>query len=306
MAQANAPAKRAQIAITLDLEMSRNFPSWDQTHWDYQKGNLDEPTKRYAVEACRRVREAGGRIHLFAVGQVFEQESVTWLRDLARDGHPVGNHTYDHVNILARRAEDLQFRFRRWPWLMQGRTVERAIQDNIRMTNEAIAARLDTKPRGFRSPGGFPDGLRGRPDVQKLLAAEGFTWVSTQYAGVKELQEAVRPGKAEFDAIVRAQAQCQPYVYADGLVEVPMSAVSDINAFRHGRWRLTDFLRALEVAVDWAIETRRVFDFLAHPSCLVATDPDFQAIGLIVDKVRRAKDRAELVDLDAIARRARA
>jgi hypothetical protein len=26
---------RAQIANTLDLEMSRHFPTWDQTHWDY-------------------------------------------------------------------------------------------------------------------------------------------------------------------------------------------------------------------------------------------------------------------------------
>ena len=49
---AAAPAARqALIAITLNLEMSRNFPTWDQTHWDYEKGNLDAATKRYAVEA---------------------------------------------------------------------------------------------------------------------------------------------------------------------------------------------------------------------------------------------------------------
>src|ERR1043166_4166026 len=115
---------RALIAVTLDLEMSRNFPTWDQTHWDYQKGNLDTPTKRYAVEACRRVRAAGGRVHLFAVGQTFEQDSVAWLHQLVRDGHPVGNHTYDHVNVLARTADELQLRFRSWPWLMAGRTVQ--------------------------------------------------------------------------------------------------------------------------------------------------------------------------------------
>ena len=43
-----APNGKAQIAITLDLEMSRNFPTWETTAWDYEKGNLDEPTKRYA------------------------------------------------------------------------------------------------------------------------------------------------------------------------------------------------------------------------------------------------------------------
>ncbi|MFM9062380.1 MAG: hypothetical protein ACKOOI_05015, partial [Pirellula sp.] len=45
---ASGSTKFARIAITLDLEMSRNFPMWENTHWDYEKGNLDEATKRYA------------------------------------------------------------------------------------------------------------------------------------------------------------------------------------------------------------------------------------------------------------------
>ncbi len=304
MAQNDPPDDRALIAVTLDLEMSRNFPTWDQVHWDYHKGNLDTPTKRYAVEVCRRVRDLGGRIHLFAVGQVFEQDSVDWLRQLARDGHPVGNHTYDHVNILARERDELQFRFRRWPWLMMGRTVQRVITDQIRMTDEAIALRLETKTRGFRSPGGFGSGLAERPDVQKLLQELGFTWVSTQYPGVKGIEEGTAPTPAVFEAIARSQAFCQPHVYRGGLVEVPMSTVSDIHAFRTGRWRLADYLRALETALDWVIKNRAVFDWLAHPSCLVVTDPDFQALRLIGEKVRTSGGRAVFADLDMIARRA--
>ena len=61
-----ASAGKAQIAITLDLEMSRNFPDWDDTHWDYEKGNLNEQTKHYTVEACRRVKSHGGVLHAFA------------------------------------------------------------------------------------------------------------------------------------------------------------------------------------------------------------------------------------------------
>ena len=106
------PADKALIAITLDLEMSRHYPTWDQTHWDYEKGNLDAATKRYAVEAARRVKATGGVIHFFAVGQTMEQEDVGWLREIVAQGHPVGNHTYDHVNVKATRAEDIQFRFR--------------------------------------------------------------------------------------------------------------------------------------------------------------------------------------------------
>src|SRR5438034_11468644 len=76
-------AGKALVAITLDLEMSRNFPAWEQTHWDYEKGNLDADTKRYTVEACRRVRERGHVIHCFAVGRVLEQEDVDWLKGIA-------------------------------------------------------------------------------------------------------------------------------------------------------------------------------------------------------------------------------
>src|SRR6266705_1284922 len=54
---------KALIAITLDLEMSRNFPTWEQTHWDYEKGNLNDETKKYTLEACRRVKSYGGVVH---------------------------------------------------------------------------------------------------------------------------------------------------------------------------------------------------------------------------------------------------
>jgi hypothetical protein len=36
--------------------MSRHYPTWDQMQWDYEKGNLDAATKRYAVEAARRLK----------------------------------------------------------------------------------------------------------------------------------------------------------------------------------------------------------------------------------------------------------
>src|SRR5947209_209216 len=90
-----APPK-ALVAFTLDLEMSRNFPTWETTHWDYEKGNLNDQTKKYAAEACRRLKGHGGVCHCFAVGRVFEQENVDWLKDIVKAGHPVGNHTYDH------------------------------------------------------------------------------------------------------------------------------------------------------------------------------------------------------------------
>src|SRR6266581_3637863 len=72
-------AGKALVAITLDLEMSRNFPTWEQTHWDYEKGNLDADTKRYTTEFAKRLKDHGGVLHCFAVGRTLEQEDVGWL-----------------------------------------------------------------------------------------------------------------------------------------------------------------------------------------------------------------------------------
>jgi hypothetical protein len=201
-------------------------------------------------------------------------------------------------------ADELQFRFQRWPWLLLGRTPERVIADEIHMNSQAIKAELRTDPAGFRSPGGFQDGLKSRADVQKLLLREGFDWVSTQYVGVPEVKEGARATPAVLDAVVRAQKASQPYQYAaTGLVEIPMNPVSDIHAFRGARWRLPDFLKAVAAALDWVIENRAVFDFLAHPSCLGIVDPKFETLEMICAQVRAAGARAELVDLGAIARR---
>ncbi len=82
-----------------------------------------------------------------------------------------------------------------------------------------------------------------------------------------------------------------------------MSPVSDITAFRGGRWKLEHFLAALRRGVQWAIDNRAAFDFLGHPSCLLATDPEFRAIELICDLVAAAPGKAEIVDIGRLARR---
>jgi hypothetical protein len=85
-----------------------------------------------------------------------------------------------------------------------------------------------------------------------------------------------------------------------------MSPVSDVGAFRNGRWQLDSFLAGIRRGVQWAIDHGGAYDFLAHPSCLYVTDPQFRAIEMICELVGKAPERAELVDLNALARRASA
>jgi hypothetical protein len=180
--------------------------------------------------------------------------------------------------------------------------VNEALSENIRMTTRALKGRLDVAEAGFRTPGGFANGLAGRPDLQRMLLAHGFRWISSKYPSHPSTREGARPDASVIEGIVKAQKEAQPFVYETGLVEVPMSPISDIGAFRGGRWKLENFLEAIRRAVEWTIERRAVFDFLGHPSCLSVTDPHFRAISLICDLVAAAGRRAKLVDLNGIHR----
>ena len=299
-----APTSRALIAITFDLEMARNFPHWEETHWDYEKGNLNEETKRYAVEAGRRVKAHGGVIHYFVVGRVFEQENVDWLKQLVAEGHPVGNHTYDHVNVKATKPEETQFRFQRAPWLIDGKSVKEVLRENMMLCTAAMKARLGVTPAGFRTPGGFHDGLHDTPDIQRLLLDLGFEWVSATYPAHPNSKPGEAPTKEIFQGIVKAQAAAQPFAYASGLIDVPMSPISDVAAFRNGRWKLEHFLEAIRLAMEWTIEHRACFDFLAHPAVLYPMDPQFRSIELICDLAKKSRDRAGIVSLNEFAKRA--
>jgi len=198
--------------------------------------------------------------------------------------------------VLATRAEDIQFRFKRAPWLLRGAAPPEAISENVRQCTEAMRTRLKISPNGFRTPGGFTDGLAGRVDVQRMLLGHGFTWVSSKYP--RHPVDVAEPARYMPAALMAAQ----PYRYREsGLVEVPMSPVSDINAFRNGKWPLERFLDAVRYGVDWAIENGAVFDLLAHPSCIGVVDRQMKTFELICSLVERAKGRAEIVTLDAVA-----
>jgi peptidoglycan/xylan/chitin deacetylase (PgdA/CDA1 family) len=302
---AERPAERpmGRIAITMDLEMSRDYPERGMREWDFEKGNLDDDTKTYAVEAAKIVKQMGGVIHFFCVGRVLEQPNVDWLKLLIDEGHPIGNHTYDHVNVLSRAAEQTQFRFERAPWLVRGKTAEEVIRENIALTTEAMEKRLGIKPNGFRTPGGFHRGLRDREDLQQMLQQLDFDWVSSLYPAHQTGTPREQPSEEVYRDILLAQQRAQPFRYEPtGLLEIPMSPISDVGAFRSNYWKLPWFLRAIRDAAEWAIEHGAVFDFLCHPSCMVVEDPEFETFKMLCRLAQDHGDRARIVGLDQVAR----
>jgi hypothetical protein len=169
----------------------------------------------------------------------------------------------------------------------------------------ALRERTGITVDGFRTPGGFANGLANRPDVQRLLLAQGFDWISSKYPAHPNSEPGVEPSEAVLAGIVAAQAAAQPFLYDTGLCEIPMSPASDINAFRTGRWKLDWFLESVRRGLNWSIENRAVYDFLGHPSCLYVADPEFRTIDMICETVSKAADAAKIVDLSTIARHTR-
>lgn len=288
------------VTITFDCEMSARFPQWDMTEWNFKKGELDEASKEYSVGAARRVSAAGGKMHFFIVGRVFEQPSVAWLEEIVKLGHGVGNHTYDHVNITATEMAQVQYRFQRAPWLVSGKTPRQVIEENIRMCTQAFQQRLGRRPDGFRTPGGFPDGLRSRRDLQDMLLQQGFTWVSSLYPRHPIAEDSGKPQSGEVEEILKRLDASQPFVYPSGLVELPMSPPSDVTTMRTGRWKLPAFADAVKRALEWSIAHGKHYDFLAHPSAIGVLDPGFQVVDMIIDTVKRAGPRARLVRLETV------
>lgn len=278
------------------------YPTRDIMEWDFQKGNLNAPTKKYSLDAARIAKELGGLIHFFCVGRVLEQPDIEWLKQIADMGHPVGNHTYDHVNVWSTKPEQTQFRFQRSPWLIKGKTAEEIIRENIRITTLAMKQRAGIAADGFRTPGGSYAALDGREDIQQMLLEEGFTWASAKYPRHGSSKPGEEPSDEIFASIVSALQQAQPYVYPTGLIEIPMSPISDVGAFRTSRWKLDHFLKSVRQCVEWTIENKAVFDFLCHPSIMYVEDPEFQTVKLICDLVKQAGDKAEIVGLSTIAK----
>jgi len=296
-----ASPDRGRIVLTVNLEMSRDFPKRGDTHWDYEKGNLDADNKRYARDLGRMLKGRGVRAAYFVVGQVLEHEDVDWLKELHADGHLIGNHTYDHVNLVGETPADLQFRYRRAPWLVEGRTAEQVVEDNIRMTNSALRHRLGLeRVRGFRSSNEYLNGMDDKPAAQAMLLRLGFDWAGTKLSQVR-VRPLERASAALFDAIVASQPSTQPYLYPSGLVEIPKSSLPDIPAFRTGRWGLGDYLEATRRAAQWAIEQRGVFTFTVHSSVQVVADPEFKVFEMLCDLVKDSAGRAEIVTPDQVA-----
>ena len=146
------------------------------------------------------------------------RRTSTGSRTSPQAGHPIGNHTYDHVNVLATKPEDIQFRF-------QPRAVADRGQDAGRgdPREHPPDRRAPSKARVGIDAGRLPHAgrLRQRPGRPARRAADaagpGLHLGQQQVPGAPDRRARQgADGRRCSTSIVAAQAAAQPFVYPSG------------------------------------------------------------------------------------------
>ena len=147
-----------------------------------------------AVVAVHRRR--GARATFCIVGRLLELAPERYRALLSDDLFEVQNHSYSHIavkQVVGAPPVDLE-----------------QVEDEVTRTNALIADALGVEPIGFRTPGGFTNGLQGQREVLGILQRAGMKWVSSDARGPAETVPA---------------GFRQPYWYADDgfpdLLEIP-------------------------------------------------------------------------------------
>jgi peptidoglycan/xylan/chitin deacetylase (PgdA/CDA1 family) len=300
---------RFAVQLNFDLEMATNFPYWS-SYWNDRKGAIDRATKAYVEQINAACEKYGAKAHYFLVGSMFEDSDIDYLKRTVDAGHAVGNHTYTHCSIKASDVSELFGIYESCPWRAGRQQAQETVRQEIRMTTEAIRTCLGVEPKGFRSPGGFINGLQDAEHVQRMLMEEGFWWVSTHYndglfaecyqASTSDAFHQV-PEEKLIEAFNSSEHVLQPYRYASGLYEIPLAGITDVVAWRGYGMELGAWLRILQHAVDYAYEHGLMFTLTTHPAVLASIDPFCRTIDVVLRRALEKKGGVWLPDLEDVA-----
>lgn len=190
---------RCAIAITYDTDMAGGYAPDGVCH-----GRTIPAIKEQMLRLCDTAQEHCVRLQFFQIGNGLEPtEDVGYLQEVLERGHDLDQHTWSHVPLVTDDLELLDF--------------------ELRHTNELFAERLGHVSTVLRGPGGYANGLRGRPESQRAILDNGFRWVSCEYN--------FRVSFDDYHATVTGPAENQPYAYDSGLIEIPIMSVTDRNFF---------------------------------------------------------------------------
>ncbi len=185
---------RCAIAMTYDTDMAGGYAPDGVCH-----GRTMPAIKEYILRLCDTAEDFGDRLHFFQIGNGLEAtEDVSYLQEVLDRGHDLDQHTYSHVGL---NTEDLAL-----------------LDRELSRTNELFAERLGHESIVLRGPGGYENGLRGKPANQRIVLDNGFRWVSCEFN--------FRATADDYEQTISGPAENQPYAYDTGLVELPIMSLT--------------------------------------------------------------------------------
>lgn len=128
----NSENNKPIASLSLDLD---NKWSYMKTHGNKDWEKFPTYLPRVVPRILQSLREHRLKITFFIVGQdAAIEENMPALRQIADDGHELGNHSFMHE-----------------PWLHLYETEQ--LQDDLKKAHDAIEHATGTAPLGFRGPG---------------------------------------------------------------------------------------------------------------------------------------------------------
>jgi len=114
------------------------------------------------------------------------------------------------------------------------------IRENIRLCSEAMKTRLGIAPSGFRTPGGYGNGLEDAPDRRRMLLDLGFHLVQREIPAHRCGETEHGPDAAHVRKHRARANRGAAVALTRRLLEIPMTG-ERYRAFRTGRWKLESF-----------------------------------------------------------------
>ncbi len=144
---------RPRAALSLDLD---NLWSYLKTHGDRSWSSYPTYLPHFIPEILEWLERRALKLTFFVVGRdAADDRNAASLRLLASAGHEIGNHSYDHEPWLQTYAAD-------------------ALAAEIERSEDAVAAVVGTRPRGFRGPG-----FSWSSELLEVLADRGYLYDAT-------------------------------------------------------------------------------------------------------------------------------
>ena len=231
---------------------------------DFCHGHLNEDIIEYVLLLAETAERYDARIQFFLQGNTFEDPIDHW-RKIAGNGHGIDSHMYYHVGLIHQTPEE--------------------VRSQLEKTKELIEESFGTVNIGLRGPGGYPDGLLGREDIQQAILDAGIQWVSTQIG---------RATPGDDLAWINLIPARQPFYYPTGLLEIPFGGHQDRSFFdvdMGGSPRpIHEWIGYLKRCVDLAYDNNLFYAQTVHPSTSFKHDPRARYLHELLEYCRKRPD----------------